>query len=190
MRWFVCVLGVAVLGLPAAAHASVRIEAQCGVLQGCTFTNVGDEAGSGCARLVIRSRTGRTWRSGSVCSGRLEPNTTSAPVPVGFPGENPLAACRTEDDCQPTVEVENLQSNSNAWMYWLAGLLLSVFSAAWAHSDATRRRMDDPSPSAWAVRCFFLWPVFLPMYLTRRGAHPVRRKRRRRRELATDLDDQ
>ena len=172
-------LGVALAATSASAQQDrVEIRARCSALGGCVFTNTGSEPGSGCATLVITGGPGQSIRSSLVCSGSLQPNSTSAAIPVGFAGTDALTFCAQQPACAPTVEVSNLRSDATPIPWSLLFALVVGGSSGWVYRDAKRigarpglfPGMFDLGPGGWFLCSFFLWIIAFPAYLMKREA--------------------
>lgn len=174
-RFVAFVLALSALVFSGAARADVRIEAQCNVNTGCVFTNVGDSVGSGCAHLAVVRSDGQQLRSGLVCSGRLEPNSTGQAIPVQFES-NVLAFC-AEGSCRARVDLTSVRDEGGGFPLGLLVPIVVLASAAWAYSDAKKLGaraglIDAPfglGPGGWALAIVAMWIVAFPAYLLRRG---------------------
>lgn len=168
----------ALLAVTTAAHAEVRIQAMCNVTvlgSQCTFTNTGQDKGSGCATVILTHRaTGRQMRSGTLCSGEMAGASTGTAVPLQFV-DPVLQQCSgplpggIQSNCEMRVEMSNLQVSGAAGAAAVGTLcggfmwLLVLISAIWVFRDAKSRRFPDAV--GLAVGTFFLWIVVFPYYL-------------------------
>jgi hypothetical protein len=161
------------------SHEGAYLEAHCSALGGCSFTNTGTEAGRACATLILTDSSGESIRSGVVCSGPVEPSSTTAAVPVHFVGDPALAFCGRRPPCTPSVELSNVTSDATPFPWAAVVWSVVIASSVWVFFDARRRRergdlgASDTGPGAWFVACLALWIVAFPAYLWSRRRRPA-----------------
>lgn len=170
------------LALTSAAYAETHIQAMCnvtGLASQCTFSNTGGDAGSGCATVVLTNKTTRQQlRSGTVCSGELQPASTGGAVPIQFIG-NLALHCGAPNpggiaaNCDMQVEMSNVQvKGGGAGATAACGgflFLLVLIASIFVYSDAKKR--NNPNAVGWAVGTFFLFIIVFPWYLLTRDKH-------------------